>query len=40
VMQREGAEAVHRLLAESMDKVRGATIDVSKTYTNELVNGR
>jgi len=40
VMQRDGAEAVHRLLAESMDKVRGATIDVSKTYTNELVNGR
>lgn len=35
-----GAEAVRTLLAESMDKVRNATIDLSKTYTNEFVNGR
>ena len=28
------------LLAASMEKVRGATIDVSKTYTNEFVHGR
>jgi NitT/TauT family transport system substrate-binding protein len=40
VMEADGAEAVHALLAQSMDKVRGATIDLSKTYTNELVNGR
>jgi len=40
VMEADGAEAVRTLLAESMDKVRGATIDLSKTYTNELVNGR
>ena len=35
-----GAEQVRTLLAESMDKVRGAAIDVSKTYTNEFVRGR
>jgi NitT/TauT family transport system substrate-binding protein len=40
VMAADGAEAVRRLLAESTDKVRNATIDLSKTYTNELVNGR
>jgi len=40
VMAAEGAEAVRTLLAASMDKVRGATIDVSKTYTNEFVSGR
>ena len=28
------------LLAGSMDKVRAAPIDVSKTYTNEFVRGR
>jgi hypothetical protein len=28
------------VLAASMEKVRGATIDVSKTYTNEFVHGR
>ena len=39
-MDAEGAGAVRTLLNESMPKVRGATIDVSKTYTNELVNGR
>jgi sulfonate transport system substrate-binding protein len=39
-MNAEGADAVRALLSESMPKVRDATIDVSKTYTNELVNGR
>jgi NitT/TauT family transport system substrate-binding protein len=33
----EGAEAVRKLLAESMDKVRDARIDLSKTFTNEFV---
>ena len=37
VMPREGAEAVRAVLAQSMDKVRGTSIDVSKTYTNEFV---
>jgi len=37
VMEEEGAEAVHRLLARSMEKVRASTIDLSKTYTNEFV---
>jgi NitT/TauT family transport system substrate-binding protein len=39
-MTTDGAEAVRALLAGSMDKVRNATIDLSKTYTNEFVNGR
>jgi len=37
VMTEDGAAAVRSLLADSMDKVRGATIDLSKTYTNEFV---
>jgi len=40
LMNPEGAAAVRTLLNQSMLKVRDATIDVSKTYTNELVNGR
>ncbi len=40
LMAAEGAEAVRTLLAGSMDKVRTATIEVSKTYTNEFVHGR
>ena len=40
VMAAEGAEVVRTLLAGSMDKVRNATIDVSKTYTNEFIHGR
>ncbi len=36
-MSREGAEAVHAILAESTDKVRAATFDIGKTYTNEFV---
>lgn len=39
-MTADGAAAVRTLLDGSMEKVRGATIDLSKTYTNELVNGR
>jgi NitT/TauT family transport system substrate-binding protein len=39
-MDADGAGAVRTLLSESMPKVRDAKIDVSKTYTNELVNGR
>jgi NitT/TauT family transport system substrate-binding protein len=40
VMDRAGAEAVHKLLAQSIDKVRTASIDLSQTYTNDLVHGR
>lgn len=40
VMDPAGAEAVHTLLAQSMDKVRNARIDLSQTYTNEFVHGR
>jgi len=40
LMAADGAEAVHTLLAGSMDNVRGATIDISKTFTNEFVRGR
>ena len=35
-----GAEEVRTLLAGSMEKVRTATIDVSKTYTNQFLHGR
>ena len=40
VMPAEGAAAVRNVLAMSMDKVRRATIDLSKTYTNEFVAER
>jgi len=40
MMDADGPRAVRTLLSESMDKVRGATIDLSKTYTNEFINGR
>jgi NitT/TauT family transport system substrate-binding protein len=36
-MDGDGAEAVRQLLAQSMDKVRTAKIDLSSTYTNEFV---
>jgi NitT/TauT family transport system substrate-binding protein len=36
-MTDEGATAVRSLLAGTMDKVRDASIDLSKTYTNEFV---
>jgi len=39
-MNLEGAEAVKTLLAGSMEKVRAADIDLSKTYTNEFIHGR
>jgi len=40
VMAAEGAEVVRTLLAGSLEKVRNASIDVSKTYTNEFIHGR
>jgi len=40
VLSADGANAARTVLAASMEKVRGATIDVSKTYTNEFVHGR
>lgn len=39
-MTADGAAAVHTLLSESMEKVRGATIDLSRTYTNDLIGAR
>jgi len=39
-MAADGAGAVRTLLADSMEKVRGASIDVSKTYTNDFLHGR
>ena len=40
VMDPAGADAVYRLLAQSMEKVRNARIDLSQTYTNDFVHGR
>jgi len=40
VMDPAGAEAVRTLLAQSQEKVRRASIDLSRTYTNDLVHGR
>jgi NitT/TauT family transport system substrate-binding protein len=40
LMTAEGAAAVRTLLSGSMEPVRSATIDLSKTYTNELIHGR
>ncbi len=40
VMAAEGTEVVRTLLAGSIDKVRTATIDISKTYTNEFIDRR
>ena len=37
MMTDAGAAAVLGLLTGSMEKVRGASIDLSKTYTNEFV---
>jgi hypothetical protein len=39
-MSAEGAEAVHEILASSIDEVRNKPIDLSKTYTNKLLNDR
>ena len=40
MMALDGAEVVRTLLAGSLEKVRTAAIDVSKTYTNEFIHGR
>jgi NitT/TauT family transport system substrate-binding protein len=40
VMDMDGAEAVKRLLTQSMEKVRTATIHLAQTYTNEFVPQR
>jgi len=40
LMAADGAGVVRTLLAGSIEKVRTATIDVSKTYTNEFIHGR
>jgi NitT/TauT family transport system substrate-binding protein len=40
LMPADGAEAVRTLLEGSMEKVRTATIDLSRTYTNEFVTPR
>jgi sulfonate transport system substrate-binding protein len=37
LMTEEGAQVVRALLADSMEKVRGASIDLSKTFTNVFV---
>ena len=37
LMSPEGAAAVREVLAAANDKVRAATVDLSRTYTNELV---
>src|SRR4029077_14450086 len=40
MMPADETEAVRTLLAGSMEKVKSATIDVSKTYTNAFIHGR
>jgi NitT/TauT family transport system substrate-binding protein len=37
LMDAAGAQAVRTLLAGSMEKVKAAQIDLSKTYTNEFI---
>jgi NitT/TauT family transport system substrate-binding protein len=39
VMPDDGPKVVQALLSDSLEKVRNATIDLSKTYTNEFVSG-
>jgi NitT/TauT family transport system substrate-binding protein len=39
-MSAEGAEAVRRMLAVSVERVRTGNFDLSKTYTNEFVETR
>jgi len=39
-MAADGARAVHTLLAESVEKVRASKIDLSRTYTNDFIDGR
>jgi len=40
VMDADGPKAVRTLLDGSMEKVRGAPIDLTNTYTNEFIDGR
>lgn len=40
VMPADGAAVVRDVLSASMEKVRAASVDVSKTYTNEFVEQR
>jgi NitT/TauT family transport system substrate-binding protein len=40
VMRAEAAEAVKRVLAVSLEKVRRANVDVATTYTNEFLSER
>jgi NitT/TauT family transport system substrate-binding protein len=40
MMTADGAAAVRQVLNASMPKVRDASIDLSKTYTNDLIAGR
>jgi NitT/TauT family transport system substrate-binding protein len=40
MMSAEGAEIVRTLLAGSLEKVRTADLDLSKTFTNEFIHGR
>ena len=41
VMDSEGPQAVRTLLESSMEKVRAANIDLTRTYTNDfIINGR
>jgi NitT/TauT family transport system substrate-binding protein len=40
LMPADGAAAVHTVLSRSMPKVAAAAIDLSQTYTNELVRGQ
>lgn len=40
VMRLEAAEAVRRVLSLSLEKVRRADIDLSKTYSNNFVEGQ
>jgi len=40
IMSAEGAEAVKKVLSLSLEKVRVANVDTSKTFTNELVKSR
>jgi len=39
-MSADGAGAVRALLAGTNDKVRTATFDIARTYTNEFIHGR
>jgi NitT/TauT family transport system substrate-binding protein len=39
-MTADGARAVHAVLAASMEKVRTASVDLSKTFTNDFVDAR